>query len=107
LPAACASPRRCAGFGRLREVPRRDAVLASLTKWSGRALRPSDVPSLVSRACQQVRSGRPRPVALELPPDVLQTVENVCLLEPARIEPAPGAPGRPRQAAARVRRAGH
>jgi len=94
-----------AGFGLLHEVPRQDAVLASLTKWSGRALRPSDVPSLVSRACQQVRTGRPRPVALELPPDVLQTVENVCLLEPARIEPAPGDPDSLRLAAERLRRA--
>ena len=107
---ACSSPVLCitgqvdsraidAGFGLLHEVPRQDAILASLTKWSGRALAPGDVPNLFCRAFNRVRSGRPRPVALELPPDVLQRVDEVHSAPPAHAELNPGDPDEIRRAA--------
>ena len=106
---ACSSPVLCltgqvdsaaidAGFGFLHEVPHQEAVLASLTKWSGRALAPADVPDLFCKAFTQLRSGRPRPVALELPPDVLQRRAEVHLSAPARTTPDPGDPDSIRQA---------
>jgi acetolactate synthase-1/2/3 large subunit len=45
------------GLGLLHEIPRQDQVLASLTKWSGRALDPSQIPELVSEGFTQLRSG--------------------------------------------------
>src|SRR5579859_1860210 len=77
------------GFGLLHEIPHQDAVLSAFTKWSGRALEPSQIPVLVCRAFSELGSGRPRPVALELPPDVLQRRADVHLLEPAAPEPLP------------------
>src|SRR5690349_22231409 len=78
---ACSSPVVCitgqvdshaidAGFGLLHEVPRQNGLLASVTKWSARAYQPNEIPELVQTAFSRVVSDRPRPTALELPPDV-------------------------------------
>lgn len=74
------------GHGLLHEIPHQLEALRSVTKWAARALRPEAVPSLVHEACVQLKSGRPRPVALEIPPDVLQKTAEVELLPPARPE---------------------
>src|SRR5947209_11126635 len=91
---ACSSPVVCitgqidsrgidANFGLLHEIPHQERVLESLTKWSGRAMQPCDIPALVREAFVNVQSDRPRPVALELPPDVLQREQAVQDAEPA------------------------
>src|SRR5690606_22612723 len=49
-----------------------------------RAMHPTEIPSMVQRAVRELRSGRPRPVSIEVPPDVLGTVADVTLLEPDR-----------------------
>jgi acetolactate synthase-1/2/3 large subunit len=76
------------GYGLLHEIPHQDAVLSAFTRWSGRAMAPSEIPDLVRRAFSELGSGRPRPVALELPPDVLQRAEDVQLLAPGTPENA-------------------
>ncbi|KUO17445.1 thiamine pyrophosphate-dependent enzyme [Streptomyces dysideae] len=79
---ACSSPMLCVaadipstlagqGLGMLHELPDQDGVLASVTKWSGRAETPTRIPALVREAIRQSRSGRPRPVGLTIPADVL------------------------------------
>ncbi|WP_405528825.1 thiamine pyrophosphate-binding protein [Streptomyces canus] len=79
---ACSSPMLCVaadipsplagrGLGMLHELPDPDGVLASVTKWSARAETPGRIPGLVGEAIRQSRSGRPRPVALTIPADVL------------------------------------
>jgi acetolactate synthase I/II/III large subunit len=94
---ACSSPVLCVtgqidsraigqAFGLLHEIPEQESVLASVTQWSGRALEVEHLPRLVREAFSKLRSGRRRPVALEVPPDVLQRSAEVCLLSPA---PAP------------------
>jgi acetolactate synthase-1/2/3 large subunit len=71
------------GLGLLHEIPEQSNILRSLTKWSACAEHPSQVAGLVHEAVRQLRSGRPRPVGLEIPPDVLQaTAEDIALLEP-------------------------
>ena len=70
------------GLGMLHEIPNQSGILGALTKWSGMATSPTDVPGLVHEAMRQVRSSRPQPVGLELPPDVLQAQADVTLLEP-------------------------
>ena len=62
------------------------AWLGPLTKWTARAERPAEIPSLVQEAFRQLRSGRPRPVALEISPAVFSATEDVTLLEPASPE---------------------
>jgi acetolactate synthase-1/2/3 large subunit len=70
------------GLGQLHEIPEQSAILGALTKWSACARTPEDVPVLVHEAVRQLRSGRPRPVGLEVPPDILQAEADIALLEP-------------------------
>jgi acetolactate synthase I/II/III large subunit len=70
------------GLGLLHEIPEQSTILSALTKWSARAHAPTEIPGLVHEAVRQLRSGRPRPVGLELPPDVLQAEAEVALVEP-------------------------
>jgi acetolactate synthase-1/2/3 large subunit len=72
------------GLGMLHEIPEQSRILATLTKWSARASDPAEVPRLVHEAVRQLRSGRPLPVGLEVPPDVLQATGDVALLEPVQ-----------------------
>jgi len=75
------------GRGLLHEIPHQLEALRSVTKWAARATRPEDIPSLVHQAIAHLFAGRPRPVALEIPPDVLQQSAEVELVPPERPEP--------------------
>lgn len=66
--------------GVLHETPHQPEVLRGLTKWVDRATHPSDVPRKVAEAFYQLRSGRPNPVALEVPMDVLANTAEVDML---------------------------
>ncbi|MFD0849760.1 thiamine pyrophosphate-dependent enzyme [Sphingosinicella xenopeptidilytica] len=57
--------------GALHEINDQDGLLRSLTKWSARAAHASEIPALLDEAFRQLLTGRPRPVALEVPPDIL------------------------------------
>lgn len=59
------------GYGALHEIKDQGAVLDQVTKWRGRASTPEEVPGLVRRAYAEMASGRPAPVAVEVPYDVL------------------------------------
>jgi acetolactate synthase-1/2/3 large subunit len=65
-------------YGALHELPDQSGVLSRLTKWSARATHAADIPRLIDEAFRQLLSGRPRPVALEVPPEVLA---QTCVLE--------------------------
>ncbi|MCB0083806.1 MAG: hypothetical protein KDE47_22860 [Caldilineaceae bacterium] len=67
------------GEGQLHEIPNQLSILRSLTKWAERIDRPADAPRRVAEAFQQLRSGRPRPVGLEAPMDVLAAKAEVDL----------------------------
>jgi acetolactate synthase-1/2/3 large subunit len=113
---ACSSPVLCLaahlpapaigqGYGLLHEIPDQSRILASLTKWSAVAPDPAAVTGLVREAFAQMRSGRPQPVGLEVPTDVLQAVGEVELVEPASPAPLPPDPDAMRQAAELLRNA--
>ncbi|MGH2587064.1 MAG: thiamine pyrophosphate-dependent enzyme [Dehalococcoidia bacterium] len=70
------------GRGVLHEIPNQLGMIRSVTKWAGRAMSPEEIPALVHQAFEQLQSGRPRPVEIEIPPDVLQKKGDVTLLEP-------------------------
>ena len=59
------------GFGMLHEIPNQLQIIQTLTKWATRITSPALAPSLVAEAFRQMNTGRPRPVGLEVPPDVL------------------------------------
>jgi acetolactate synthase I/II/III large subunit len=78
------------GYGALHEIPDQTGMLRQLTKWTGTARRAADIPGLVTRAFSELYSGRPRPVALELPPDVLASTASATV--DGYVRPAPDAP---------------
>src|ERR1700756_4921703 len=78
------------GHGLLHEIPDQISILRTLTKWAERITGPQDAPTLVAAAFRELSSGRPRPVGLELPPDVLGAKADVELTPP--LAPAPEPP---------------
>ncbi len=60
-----------------------EAWLGPLTKWVGRAKSPAEIPEIVQKAFEELRSGRPRPVGIEVPPSVFAAREEVSLVQPA------------------------
>ena len=59
------------GVGLLHEIPDQLGIMRRLTKWAARIEAPQDAARLVGEAFAQVARGRPRPVALEMPMDVM------------------------------------
>jgi acetolactate synthase-1/2/3 large subunit len=60
---------------------------------------PQEIPALVRDAFTQLQSGRPRPVEIEIPPDVLQSTADITLLDPVTVEKPSGDPDLLEQAA--------
>jgi acetolactate synthase I/II/III large subunit len=81
-------PKRYIGrdVGVLHEVNDQMEAIAPVTKWRRRVLEVSDVPAAVRAAVRQLKSGRPRPVHLEFPPDVLEEEGDATLLPPAETD---------------------
>ncbi len=90
---ACSSPVVCLagqivsqcigqGYGLLHEVRDQSKTLATVTKWSALATAPGEIPQLVREAFGSARAARMRPVAIEVPPDVLQARGEIDLLDP-------------------------
>jgi acetolactate synthase I/II/III large subunit len=77
------------GHGLLHEIPNQIGILRTLTKWADRVGKPQDAPALVGTAFQQLSSGRPRPVGIEVPPDVLAAKAEVTLASPLAPEADP------------------
>ncbi|MEU4016532.1 thiamine pyrophosphate-dependent enzyme [Microbacterium sp. NPDC028030] len=90
------------GLGALHEIPDQTGILQRLTKWTGTARSADEIPGLVHEAFTQLRTGRPRPVAIEVPPDVLAATSRAAAAE--RVAAAPLAPDETqiRAAAARL-----
>jgi acetolactate synthase-1/2/3 large subunit len=63
--------RRSRGSGAVTEIDQ-EALFGAVTKWCRIAERAEDIPSLVAEAVSQAAGGRPGPVALIFPEDVLE-----------------------------------
>src|SRR6202035_408081 len=79
------------GFGLLHEIPDQLSILKGLTKWAARINHPSETGKLVNEAVRQLADGRPRPVALEMPLDIMAMNAALDLPGPetAPLPPAP------------------
>jgi acetolactate synthase-1/2/3 large subunit len=91
---ACNSPVLCltgqiksdkieGGTGQLHEIPNQLEMIRSVTKHAARATTPGMIPGTIAEAFRQLRTGRSRPVEVEIPPDTLFAVEEVELGEAA------------------------
>jgi acetolactate synthase I/II/III large subunit len=76
------------GHGLLHEIPDQIGILRKLTKWAERAGTPQAAPDIVARAFKELRSGRPRPVGIEVPPDMLAARAEVELQPPLPLDGA-------------------
>jgi len=70
------------GYGELHELPDQLATLRTLTKWAGRIDTPTDAPRQVAAAFATMNSGRVRPVALEMPMDIMGAEADICPVAP-------------------------
>ena len=77
--------------GLLHEVDDQLDAIAPVTKWRRRVLDIPEIPAAVREALRQLRTGRPRPVELEMPPETMEDEDEVTLLPPG-IASRPGAP---------------
>src|SRR5467141_4175830 len=77
------------GRGHLHEMPDQLATLRSFVKWADRIEYPDAAPTLVSRAFQEMLSGRRGPVALEMPWDVFTQRAKTGAAKPFDPFPAP------------------
>jgi acetolactate synthase I/II/III large subunit len=72
-------------IGLLHEVNDQQDCIRPITKWRRRVLEVADVPAAVREAMGQLRSGRPRPVEIEMPPETMEDEGLVELLPPGEI----------------------
>jgi acetolactate synthase-1/2/3 large subunit len=78
------------GRGELHELPDQLATLRTLTKWAARIDHPSQVAERVGQAFKELTSGRPRPVSLEMPMDIM-ALQTEFPVKPALAPTAPAA----------------
>ena len=71
-------------LGVVHEIADQPGTVRSVTKWQRQASRPREVPDAVFEAFRQMRTGRPRPVLIEMPPEAGVEREEVRLRSPAR-----------------------
>ena len=72
--------------GMLHEVNDQLDTIRPVTKWAQRILDPREVPEAVHEAFFQLKSGRPRPVEIEIPPETLGEEADIELLEPVNFQ---------------------
>ncbi len=77
------------GRGHLHEMPNQLATLRTFVKWAERIEYPDAAPALVSRAFQEMQSGRQGPAVLEMPWDIFTQRTDVSDAKPFDLLPAP------------------
>jgi acetolactate synthase I/II/III large subunit len=77
--------------GQLHEMPDQLATLKTLLKFAERIEHPTEAPQVMARAFQAMMSGRPGPVAVEMPWDMFPATADVTPVEPLgkRANPVP------------------
>ena len=78
--------------GAVHEISDQGGAVRAVTKWQRYASRPREIPDAVFEGFRQMRTGRPRPVLIEIPPEAGVEREEVKLRNPAsisRIVPSP------------------
>ena len=77
------------GRGQLHEMPDQLATMKSMLKFAERIEHPTDAPQVMARAFQAMMSGRPGPVAVEMPWDMFPTTADVTLMDPLPLHANP------------------
>lgn len=69
------------GLDGLHEIQDQIDLAKPITRWRTSIMRPHEAPAAVNEAFRQMRSGRPRPTYIEMPPEGMVEREEVELLE--------------------------
>ena len=77
------------GYGHLHEIPDQLGLIRHLTKQAERIADPVATPAVVARAFSALRSGRPRPVEIEMPMDTMAETAEVGSPTVGKPEPHP------------------
>ena len=79
------------GAGYLHELPGQLEIISYMTKQAERINRPADAPAAIDRAFHALKTGRPRPVEVEMCMDIMEEEEEVSLMPAGNIpsEPSP------------------
>ena len=79
------------GAGYLHELPGQLEIISYMTKQAERINRPADAPAAIDRAFHALKTGRPRPVEVEMCMDIMEEEEEVSLMSAGNIpsEPSP------------------
>jgi len=88
-----------AGHGEFGRVSDKMTWIRPITKWAAWAQSPAEIPALVHEVFHQLKTGRPRPVELEISAETLAAETDVELLEREDYEPPSGRPERIQHAA--------
>jgi thiamine pyrophosphate-dependent acetolactate synthase large subunit-like protein len=78
--------------GNLHEIRDQMGIMEPITKWSKRVMSAQEIPGSIAEALHQLDVGRPRPVYLEIPLDVLAEeceIEDLPVAQPHIDEPDP------------------
>ncbi len=81
------------GFGKLHKLPAQHAMLKTLAKYSVTLLDPNDLYAVIEAAFLALGSGRPGPVHIEIPTDVMSLqmpVQNLQKTIPSQFDAEPG-----------------
>ncbi len=76
------SPMIGRGRGQLHEMPDQLGTLKTLLKFAERIEHPTEAPQVMARAFQAMTSGRPGPVAVEMPWDMFSATADVTTMDP-------------------------
>jgi acetolactate synthase-1/2/3 large subunit len=68
--------------GMLHEVNDQMVAIQQVTKAAFRAIDATEIPSMMHDAFRELRTGRPRPVEVEIPPETLEEIKDIDLFEP-------------------------
>lgn len=72
--------------GMLHEIKGQIDTIKPITKHQRLILDPAEIPEAVHEAMKQLKTGRPRPVEIEVPPETLADIADVELLEEGKYE---------------------
>lgn len=90
------------GYGHLHELPDQMGIMSRLTKWSGRVTSAESAETQMAKAFEEMQSGRPRPVGIEVPMDVWNERADIDYINAAELSPPPKAPQTDIEHAARL-----
>ena len=77
------------GYGDLHEINDQLGMIGHITKWAHRIEHPALAPAAITEAMRQLRNGRPRPVEVEMPMDVMGMRTEVDLAVQSSAVPRP------------------